>query len=334
MRRLGDRVDGRPAQCADRHHRREPLVAGHIAQRLPGAALETLGEEFAHRIGRLCHAEFGCRDPWPHAEHEDDNHRRQHQQAKPREADEPLAIQLDPRAGDGDHQQAGQKDERTDRLQRFCAADQRRERERREDRPEREDKDEPAAAHRPRAILDHRRALAPVARPAAGKTDQHHQADMREDQQADETQRGGRRRRLPKCRDLRPGKIGALHKPTDIGRNDEQQQRHCQPRLDIAQRRAGARVNQRVDHDQRQQDQSAGAGQQQQAEIERQQQPDATSPFAGRAPVMQQRKRPKRQRQNRRPEIDRLQRQGRDADHQQHGEHRVAYADDSTAEFE
>ena len=287
MRRLGHRVDGRPARRADRHHRREPLVAGHIAQRLPGTALETLGEEFAHRIGRLRHAEFGRRDPRPHAEHDDDNHRRQHQQAKPREADKPLAIKPDPRAGDSDHQQAGQKDERADRLQRLGAADQRRERERREDRPERENKDEPAAAHRPRAILDHRRALAPVARPAAGKTDQHHQADMRDNQQTDETQRGGRRRRLPERRDLRPGEIGALRKPANIGRNDEQQQRHRQPRLDIAQRRARTRINQRIDHDQCQQDQSAGAGQQQQAEIERQQQPDATSPFACCAPVMQ-----------------------------------------------
>ena len=69
--------------------------------------------------------------------------------------------------------------------------------------------------------------------------------------------------------------------------------------------RAPARASQREHQQQRDQDQPDIACQQQQAEIDRKQEPVAALAFADRAPVVQQRQRPERRRQDRRAEIRR-----------------------------
>ena len=114
--------------------------------------------------------------------------------------------------------------------------------------------------------------------------------------------------------------------------DDERQQRN--PRLGIAQRGASAPGGEREDDHQPDEDQAGIARQQQQAEIERQQEPGAAPALAHRAPIMQQRQRPERRRHHRRAEIRARHREGGDADHQQHGQHRVARADDGAAERE
>ena len=75
-------------------------------------------------------------------------------------------------------------------------------------------------------------------------------------------------------------------------------------------------------------------GEQQQAEIDAEQEPIAALVLADGAPVMQQRQRPERRRQHAGTEGRARHGEDGDADHQQHGEHRMAGADDGAAERE
>ena len=116
--------------------------------------------------------------------------------------------------------------------------------------------------------------------------------------------------------------------------NDDGEGQQCEPWLGIEQRCAAALAAQREDDEQRDQDQPDVTCEQQEAEIERKQEPIAAFAFADRAPIVQQRQCPKRRREHGGAEIRAGHGVGRDADHQEHREHRVARADDAAAERE
>ena len=144
-------------------------------------------------------------------------------------------------------------------------------------------------------------------------------------------QRAGRRGAIVETGD---DEIARALQPRQMREDDDDERQQRDPRLGIEQRARPRAARQREHDQQRDQDQPDIARQQQQAEIEREQEPVAALAFADRAPVVQQRQRPQRRRQHGRAEIRARHREGGDADHQQHGEHRVARADDAAAERE
>ena len=153
-------------------------------------------------------------------------------------------------------------------------------------------------------------------------------------------QRGGKpqRRRKPPGRrvvlDAGDDQIAHLVKPPGVRKNHDREQEQRDPRLRLGKRRAAAPAQRREQRHQHEQDDAEVIRQQQQAEIDRQQEPVAAFVLAERAPIVQQRERPERRRHDAGAEFGARHGEDGDAGHQQHGQHRVAGADDGAAERE